>query len=357
MAMRRQLVMLGRIALVLLLVSGLIACETLSYYGQAARGQLAILWNREQITALLEQEDLDPDLRSKLGTVLAIREFATGELSLPAGDSYLSYVELNRQHVVWNVFAAPEFSVDPVRWCYPIAGCVSYRGYFSEAGASRYADRLVQEGYDVYTGGVDAYSTLGWFDDPLLSTVINRQDYQLASLIFHELAHQQVYVPGDTTFNESFATSVEQEGLRRWLDQQGDSISLERALLESERREQFVGLVTGFRDRFAELYEQELSETEKRRRKMALQQDMRAAYQRLKQAWGEAGSYDRWFDSSLNNAQLSTVASYNDLVPAFQALLASEGGDLNAFYRRIAELAELDEEQRNRRLQAVTSDL
>lgn len=341
-----------RVLLVVLLVIGLVACETIGYYGQAARGQLAILWSREKISDLLESEGLPPELRQKLTTVLEIREFATDELLLPAGDSYLSYVELERQHVVWNVFAAPEFSVDPVSWCYPIAGCVSYRGYFSEGGARDFADRLQKQGLDVYTGGVDAYSTLGWFDDPVLSTVINRQDYQLASLIFHELAHQLVYIPGDTTFNESFATAVEQEGLRRWLDRQGDSVSLERARQETGRRQQFVELVIAYRDRFASLYRMELSDRVMRTRKTALQQDMRMAYQELKRGWGGVGAYDRWFENSLNNAQLSTVSSYNELVPAFVSLLREEDGDLSAFYEQVTELAELDADDREQLLQS-----
>jgi predicted aminopeptidase len=343
--------LLVKFLVTILFVVGLVACETIGYYGQAARGQLTILWNREHISDLLADQDLPAELRQKLSTVLAIRQFATEDLLLPAGDSYLSYVELNRQHVVWNVFAAPEFSVDPVNWCYPVAGCVSYRGYFSEAGASNFARRLQQQGYDVYTGGVDAYSTLGWFDDPILSTVINRQDYQLASLIFHELAHQLVYVPGDTTFNESFATAVEQEGLRRWLDQQGDGGSLESARQESMRRQQFVELVIDFRERFATLYRQRVAPSLMRERKNALQEEMRTAYQELKAGWGGIGAYDRWFSSSLNNAQLSTVSSYNELVPALARLLQNQGGDLAAFYTRVGELADLSQEDRESRLQ------
>ncbi|MBT8147544.1 MAG: aminopeptidase [Gammaproteobacteria bacterium] len=356
MAIAKRSSLVIKSLLVAVVLVGLVACETIGYYGQAAQGQLAILWNRERINDLLTEQELPAELRDKLTTVLQIREFATGELLLPAGDSYLSYVELDREHVVWNVFAAPEFSVDPVSWCYPIAGCVSYRGYFSEAGALSFADRLQQQGYDVYTGGVDAYSTLGWFDDPLLSTVIKRQDYQLATLIFHELAHQLVYVPGDTTFNESFATALEQEGLRRWLDWQGDSVTLERAQQETLRRQQFVDLVIDYREKFSELYQQELQETEKRLRKAELQELMRLAYRDLKQSWGGIGAYDRWFESSLNNAQLSTVSSYNELVPAFTKLLQEEGGDLEAFYTRIAELADMDAKDRDRLLTGEGSE-
>jgi predicted aminopeptidase len=348
MAIRKSGSLLVKILVAIVVLTGLVACETLGYYGQAARGQLAILWNRDRISDLLADEDLPDELRQKLATVLEIRQFATDELLLPAGDSYLSYVELDRQHVVWNVFATPEFSVEPVNWCYPVAGCVSYRGYFSEHGASNFAQRLQQQGYDVYTGGVDAYSTLGWFDDPILSTVIKRQDYQLASLIFHELAHQLVYLPGDTTFNESFATAVEQEGLRRWLDQQGDGGSLDRARQEVLRRQQFVELVIDFRERFATLYRQRVAPALMRERKNALQEEMRAAYHELKASWGGIGAYDRWFANSLNNAQLSTVSSYNALVPAFERLLQDQGENLPAFYARVGELAALKQEDRDR---------
>ncbi len=325
---------------------GLVACESLGYYGQAARGQLHILWNRDQIVDLLQEDTLTPELRHKLQTALAARAFAVEALHLPAGDSYLSYVELDRQNVVWNVFAAPEFSAVPLSWCYPIAGCVSYRGYFSEAAAQRFASRLEQQGYDVYTGGVDAYSTLGWFDDPLLSTVVQRPDYQLAALIFHELAHQRVYLPGDTPFNESFATLVEQEGLRRWLGQQGDNQSLQQARQERERRQQFVALVHDYQDRFRALYEQELDPGSKRRRKAALQQELRDDYGLLKQSWGGAGPYDRWFSGPLNNAQLATISSYNELVPVFEQMLRQNEGDLRAFYAQVERLVEMDREAR-----------
>ncbi len=340
-----------KILVTVLVLAGLVACRTIGYYSQAARGQLAILWNREPINALLANEELPTELRQKLSTILEIRQFATEELLLPAGGSYLAYVELDRQHVVWNVFAAPEFSVEPVNWCYPVAGCVSYRGYFSEDAALDFAGRLQQQGYDVYTGGVDAYSTLGWFDDPVLSTVITRQDYQLAALIFHELAHQLVYVSGDTTFNESFATAVEQEGLKRWLDMKGDADSLERAYRESERRQQFVELVIDFRERFAALYRQRVAPSLMRERKEALQDEMRAAYRELNASWGGIGAYDAWFARSLNNAQLSTVSSYNELVPAFEGLLQDQANDLQAFYGMIQEIAELSREDREDRMQ------
>ena len=175
---------LWRSLLVAAAVVVLVACETIGYYGQAAQGQMSLLFNRESIQELINEDSVSPEVRNKLTAVLEIRKFADDVLFLPVGDAYLSYVDLDREHVVWNVFAAPEFSIDPLNWCYPIAGCVSYRGYFSEDRATKFATKLEDEGYDVYTGGVDAYSTLGWFEDPLLSTVINRSEHQLAGLTY-----------------------------------------------------------------------------------------------------------------------------------------------------------------------------
>lgn len=334
-------------ALLLLLSIVLLSCESISYYSQAARGQLAIVFAREDIERLLQREDLPVELQAKFELVLSIREFAESELGLPVGDHYSSYVDVAREHVVWNVFAAPEFSTDAVNWCYPIAGCVSYRGYFSEQAALRYAQDLQQDGFDVYTGGVDAYSTLGWFEDSLLSTVLNRADHQLAGLIFHELAHQLVYLAGDTTFNESFATAVEREGVRRWLARRGSAATNDVALAEYERQRDFVQLVSQYRDRFDALYREELEPESMRAQKSELQQALRADYAVLKRQWQGYAGYDSWFSRSLNNAQLLTVASYNDLLPYFNDLLQQAGQQLPLFYDEVRRIAELSEAERD----------
>jgi predicted aminopeptidase len=337
---------LGFVVLVLGLISG---CESIAYYGQAAQGQMSLLLARESIAERLSQPTIPDAERRKLQLVLDARAFAERTLLLEAGDSYLSYVELERPFVLWNVFAAPEFSTSPLNWCYPIAGCVSYRGYFAETAAQRAAERLTEDGFDVYSGGVDAYSTLGWFADPLTSSVLRRSEQGLVGLLFHELAHRRVYVPGDTTFNESFATFVEQEGLHRWLQVNSQSaaqeeVSQQLALADSTQA-QFVALVTSYRDRLTALYAESLQPTQMRARKDAIRQELRDEYAMLREQWGYAG-YDRWFAGPLNNAQLSTVASYNELVPAFAALLEEVGGDLERFYARVMALAELPEEQR-----------
>ncbi|GAB5498968.1 MAG: aminopeptidase [Pseudohongiellaceae bacterium] len=334
--------------LVLLAVSSLLlSCEAVSYYAQAARGQMAIIFSRQDIQKLLDSGSLAASQEASFREVLAIREFATRELKLPVAEHYSTFVDLDREHVVWNVFAAPEFSTELRTWCYPIAGCVSYRGYFSEAEARRFADQLRDDGFDVYLGGVDAYSTLGWFEDSLLSTVMRRESHQLAGLIFHELAHQKVYVPGDTTFNESFATAVERAGVERWLLTSEQDEVLVQAELNRQRQAQFVNLVSDYREQFSDLYQQDLSTSDMREQKAALQERMRADYRLMRRQWDGYRGYDSWFDRSLNNAQLATVSSYNDLVPAFTALLTEAGGDFAAFYGRVAEIAELDKVERD----------
>ncbi|MBL4580379.1 MAG: aminopeptidase, partial [Gammaproteobacteria bacterium] len=252
-----------------------------------------------------------------------------------------------------NVFSAAEFSVDPMNWCYPIAGCVAYRGYFSEQSALNYAAKLKEDGFDVYTGGVDAYSTLGWFEDSLLSTVLNRAEYQLAGLIFHELAHQLVYLPDDTTFNESFATAVEREGVRRWLTKSNDVSNIDAALLDYGRQQQFVDLVIDYRDRFESLYQLEIIEASMRSQKLELQQSLREEYAALKQQWQGYEGYDGWFSKSLNNAQLSTVASYNDLLPFFVAVFENSNQDFSAFYAEVSRLADLPEQERQALVSAI----
>lgn len=338
-----------RLTVLILLSLVLVACDSVRYYGQAAKGQLSLLWSRRDIEALLKDDSLDVQTREKLALVLEARRFAREELQLEPGGSYLTYVALDRPYVVWNVFAAPEFSIRPVDWCYPIAGCVSYRGYFSEQGASEFADSLRAQSLDVYSGGVDAYSTLGWFDDPLTSAVLRRSGPRLVSLLFHELAHRRVYLPGDTTFNESFATFVEQEGLRRWLELHPQAGLREQMVREEQIEEAFVGLVGQYRERLAGLYAQQLNEAVLRERKQQIQSALREEYAAFRERWDYRG-YDRWFDGPLNNAQLSTVASYNDLVPAFARLLAESGGDLAQFYARVEGISHLPAAERTQLL-------
>jgi predicted aminopeptidase len=324
----------------------LAACSTLGYYWQAVDGQLELKRRARPIDDVLVDAATPAHLRSRLHSVQAMREFASAELALPRNGSYQRYADLKRPYVVWNVFAAPEFSVVPETWCFPIAGCVGYRGYFAQADAERFAAELKAQGNDVYVGGVPAYSTLGWMDDPVLNTFVEYPDTELARLMFHELAHQVAYAKGDSTFNESFAVTVELEGVRRWIAQRGtpeQQAALERADL---RKHEFAELVTRTRARLREVYSSGAPPERMRAEKLQTLESMRGEYQALRAAWGGYGGYDWWFAQPVNNAQLASVAIYSQLVPGFQVLLAREGGDLPRFYAAVRELAKLPRAQR-----------
>jgi len=330
------------------------ACTAVEYYAQAIGGHLDVMGRAARIEERLRESDLPQALRDKLRRVIAIRDFASLELALPDSGSYRRYADLERAFVVWNVFAAPEFSVKPVESCFPVAGCVSYRGFYREADAQTHARALRAEGYDVHIGGVPAYSTLGWFDDPVLSTFIRYPDAEVARLIFHELAHQVAYVKNDTVFNESFAVAVEQEGVQRWLGRSGTpEESAAHETLQSRRRE-FVALVLAYRDRLAAFYGQVLDVEEKREGKARLFAAMLADYGRLKAGWGGFSGFDRVFTQGANNALLASVTAYTERVPAFRALLAHKAGDLVGFYAEVKELARLDKPVRDARLEGLT---
>lgn len=334
----------------LIFALALSACESACYYKQAVVGQLALLNNRRPIEQILEKPDVPAELAYKLELVLKARTFAEQKLHLPVEKNYLTYSDLKRPYAVWVVYAAPEFSLKPRTWYYPVIGRSAYRGYFAEKDAQRYAQYLQDEGFDTYVTGVAAYSTLGWFNDAVLNTMIRRSDTGLAALIFHELAHQLLYVSSDSAFNESFATAVEQEGIRRWLQETGDYQAYRRYMLLQERRDQFVELVRNHRGDLAALYASDMTIGEKRAEKARFFDNLRADYQRLKTGWEGYAGYDNWFQKPLNNAKLISVATYNDFVPAFFKLLESSDGDLPAFYNKCRQLAEQSAEERHRRL-------
>jgi len=348
--MRRQ-------AFVLLAASAAIAaavpgCTTLSYYSQAIGGHLDVMRRAEPVGEAIATGATPEATRAKLERALAIRDYASAELGLPDNGSYRRYADLGRPYVVWNVFAAPEFEVRAEESCFPVAGCVTYRGYYSREDADRAAAAMKARGFDVFVGGVPAYSTLGWFDDPLLSTFINYPDPELARLMFHELAHQVVYVKGDTTFNESFAVAVEEEGVRRWLATRGTPVDAERSARGQMIRQQFIELVARYRERLAKLYAEPLSDADKRAGKVRLFAEMKADYAALKRDWGGFSGYDPYL-AEANNAFLASIATYNDLVPAFRALLAAEGGDLPRFYAAAMAIARLPESDRAAQLAAL----
>jgi predicted aminopeptidase len=356
-----------RIFLLLAIVTLTTGCANLSYYGQAVGGQLDILARTRPIAELLDDSPaastdsnavahpLSPAVKARLATVLQIRDFATRKLALPDNGSYRVYADLDRAQVAWNVVATPEFSLTPKEWCFPIAGCVPYRGYFSRHNAQKFAERLRQERLDVRVAGVAAYSTLGWFRDPLFSTQLRRSDADIAALIFHELAHQQLYLSGDAAFNESFATTVEIEGMRRWLVEDNDATAMDNYLRDRTRHAEFVALLMKFRARLEALYASPLSEDQMRTAKAHEFEALRAEYANLRQQWGGYDGYDSWFAQDLNNAYLASIGLYNQYVPAFQQLLANMHGDLPAFYRQARDLSRLPTAERSARLAAINN--
>ena len=329
-------------------------CTNVPYYLQSVRGQMDIWSRQHDIESVVAHPETAAPLREKLSAVLEIREYASRELALPRNASYRTYANLDRPFAVWNVFATPEFSIEPRHWCFVFAGCVNYRGYFDKADADGFAAGVAAEGYDVYVGGVPAYSLLGYFPDPVLNTFINYPRSQLARLIFHELAHQIAYVGDDSVFNESFAVTVELEGSRRWLERYGtEADRLAHAQL-TQRRQHFVQLIETYRGRLGALYKTRLAREAMRARKAALFEEMRRDYAKLKESWGGFRGYDRWFAQEPNNALLASVGIYTQRVPAFQALLEREGGDLERFYASVKALARMSKPERTAALERLT---
>ncbi len=343
--MRRLCFFIGMISL---LCSG---CGTVRFYGQAARGQWQIVSQARPIPKVLGDPKEPAELKRKLQLILQLREFARHQLELPVDDHYARYADLHRRFVVWNVHAAPRFSLLPRKWWFPLIGRVSYRGYFSEEQARAYADELKRKGDDVTVDGVEAYSTLGWLRDPVLNTFLHRRDDEIAELLFHELSHQVLYVHGDTDFSEAFASASAELGLTQWLNETGQAATLETYRRELERKSDFGELILAVRGRLRDIYSLSmLTPAAKEAQKQAQIAWLRAEHEKLKQRWNGYSGYDRWFKEEINNAKLNTVATYYELVPGFKKLWQENGGDFGRFYAAVRTLAKLPPEARRRRL-------
>lgn len=326
-------------------------CASVSYYSQLASGQLQLLRAREPVQNVVNDPNRDATLRAHLAQSQKARAFASEHLHLPDNQSYRLYADIGRPFVVWNVFATAEFSLTPQNHCFPIAGCVAYRGYYSQSAARGEAAIQRLNGMDVSIGGVEAYSTLGWFNDPIINTMMGWGDERLATLIFHELAHQRCYVQDDTEFNESFATFVEQEGTRqwrafRWLP--ADNAS------RLKQRDQFIELVLGTRSRLEILYAQRLPAEQMRERKEAEFERFRRDYRVLRdRQWAGDKRYDAWVNAPLNNARLLPFGLYDQWVPAFAQLFRQVGGDWLKFYAEVEKLGRLPMAERKVALKAL----
>ena len=337
-----------------LLMLTLSACAEVAYYGQAANGHWQVLRLRRPLDQVLADPNTPLQLQQRLQTARAMRNFASTHLKLPDNGSYRSYADLGRRYVVQNIFAAPELSLEPRRWCFLLLGCVNYRGYFDTAAAQQLAQQLRAQGDDVYLAQIPAYSTLGWFDDPLLNTFIGWHSGRLAELLFHELTHQQLYIADDTTFNESFATTVGRLGARLWLNHHGSA--QEQAIYERYlcHRQSFLALAIATKEELARLYASERSEETKRQSKHQILENFRVRYRNIKQQqWKGYSGYDDWFARDLNNAKLAALNTYTQLEPAFQVLFQQSGKDFSAFYQQVEALSELPRQTREVRLQAL----
>jgi predicted aminopeptidase len=330
----------ARLALAAMLLAALSGCGSTLYLLQAAGGEWHVMHSRKPIVQVIDDPRTPQPLILELAEVREARDFASRVLKLPDNQSYRTYVKIDRPYVVWNVVAAPALSVEPKQWCFPIAGCVAYRGYFKEARARAFAAGLKERGYDVVIEGVPAYSTLGKLPDPVMSTMMRYGSDELAAMIFHELAHQLLYVQNDSRFDEAFAVTVENEGLKRWLDYRGQSARIE--VLQKERAEdqQFIALLRHTRDRLAQLYASNAPRSEKLRGKRQIFADLAADIHALERRLAvHAPLYDEWIAEGLNNAELASVDTYYDCVPGFERLLQREHGDLPRFYDAARNLA------------------
>jgi predicted aminopeptidase len=337
-----------RVLLAAGLLMALSGCGTM-YLAQAAGGQFHVLKARRPIDKVVADPATPAPLRTRLEDVRAARDFAVTELHLPDNRSYRTYADIKRPYVVWNVVATPAFSVEPKHWCFPIAGCVAYRGYFKEKNARAFAASLGSRGFDVTVGGVPAYSTLGKFADPVLSSMMRYGDSELAAIIFHELAHQLLYVKNDTEFNEAFATTVEDAGLERWLKAQGHPDLMKEFLEESAEENAFIELFASGRERLKKLYGSGVPHEEMKEKKAAVFAELTEEARVLQRQQGHL-YYESWLKEGLNNAHLASVATYYQCVPGFERLLAEQGGDLVRFYAAARELAKLPRAARHARL-------
>ncbi|NIE75778.1 aminopeptidase [Pantoea sp. Ap-967] len=335
----------------LLGIIALSGCSSLGYYGQLAEGQWQLLRARQPVDQVIANPATPAKLRERLAHAEQARLFASQHLKLPDNRSYRLYTDLKRPYVVWNVFATPELSLQPVTHCFPIAGCVAYRGYYQQGAARGAAALLREQGLDVYVSGVEAYSTLGWFDDPILSSMAAWGDERLATLIFHELAHQRFYVKDDTEFNESYANFVEQEGTRQWRVARGLApVGAD----DSEQREQFTRLILASRERLQAIYAGPLDDVHKRMAKQAEFERLRGEYKQVRDSqWNGDKRYDAWIYAPLNNAKLLPFGLYDQWVPAFAALFREVNGDWARFYERVEQLGRLPADERKAALQRL----
>ncbi|MBF0471101.1 MAG: aminopeptidase [Gammaproteobacteria bacterium] len=335
--MSGQRVVWRLLAVMLILTTA--GCTSVSYYSQSVTGHLALISSKRPVSAWLADEESSPELKRKLRLSQEILHFAHSEMALPDNGSYRHYIDSGQKYIVWNVVATPEFSLQPLQPCFWIVGCLSYRGYYARESAEALAAEYRLQGLDVMVGGSRAYSTLGWLSDPLLNTLLTGPDWALAEVMFHELAHQRLYIDDDSAFNEAFATAVAEEGVQRWLQQQGEEAEIVRYLKQQQRRRQFNQLLLTTRGRLQQLYRSEQPSEALRSEKKRLFTTLQQEYAQLQQLWDGYSGYDRWMERALNNAHLAQIATYYEQVPCFQKMIEESGGEMERFYLQAAQFS------------------
>lgn len=357
--MNKRIIKIATLGFASLFLFSLTACESVQFYSQAVKGHSQIMLNRKPIKEVIKAPDTDDAVRKKLAIIQRARMFAIDNLKLPNNGSYTQYTDIERPYAVWNVVATKAYDTAPIQQCFPIAGCVSYRGYFSKAAAEEHANTLKMQGYDTIVSGAAAYSTLGWFSDPVLNTMLRRSDLSLAGLIFHELAHQQVYQAGDTAFNESFATAVELAGIDAWAAQQESTETHQQSLKAYRHSKQInadvVTLIIKHRKRIAAAYKATPQNNQSQLAKVKQKgfDELRAAYKMLRANGGGSEGYDRWFAQPLNNASLVLFGDYHGWLGAFEVLLKQSDGDWARFYEKVEAMTKLDKDKRRKELQKL----
>ncbi len=314
-------------------------CSSIDYYSHLIGGHLEIHSNTKPVDSILNNTNTSDKLAHKLKLIVEAKKFAEANLDLPQTDSYTQYADLGRDYVMWSVTATPKLSLSPYQSCFIIVGCMSYRTFFAKENAIQFAQDLQQQGYDTYIGEVAAFSSLGWFDDPVLNTMLSWSDTRLAGLIFHELTHQKIYVNDDTAFNESIAVTVELEGIKKWLKSKDEDKKLHMFLKQQQRRKQFLDLVLTTREKLKKTYQSNLTDSEKSAIKQQTFNQLLEDYEKLKQSWDGYSGYDRWFNNDLNNAKLALLSTYTKYVPTLTKLLHEKNGDFEAFFEAISKLA------------------
>jgi len=331
-----------------LLAAVTFGCSTAQFYSQAIDGQAEILRKAQPVVAVMRDSKVSGEVRRKLALTQDLRRFAEEQLGLPADRLYDTYTDLGRSYVSWVVYAAPEFSVEGKTWWYPLLGRLKYRGFFSKSAAEKEAAHLRSKGYEVFVENVTAYSTLGWFRDPVLNTFFDSTDAALAELVFHELTHVKLFLPGDTDFNEAFATANAEHGVRRWLKSKGDRPALAQYEATLAKDREITRLLLQTREKLARLYlsESRTSVVQMRRGKAAILQQTQEEHARIRARWRGDSRYDRTFAKPWDNARLNAVATYCDLVPGFERLLKAKRGDLKAFYAAVETMRTLNKTER-----------